>query len=352
MLALALLSGCDAQRRQAQPDPPAPQKDTAELFESIDSPGMQFLPRLQEAPGWVLQGDPLVYPAKNLAGYLDSDAANFTRYEVVDSTVGRYEHPATRGFATVEIFRFPDFVKAFGAYSNRREGVVNYLDIENESFAGKRSIHVWRGPFYFRIVGGPGQATYDAMRVLATTVAARMPVATGKPAVFNFLPENFRSIHSERFDAGPVLGQPYLAGAFMATYVVDGTEIEGMILPAANKAAATRILDQYKAFFVTNGRLLDPVANLGEDNFTGEDRTYGRVSAMRLDRFVIAFRGFGDKQKLVGLAIQTDQRILGSIRKQLVTADKRREQAAERRARGVEEPAPQTSPIPSTVTTP
>ena len=70
-----------------------------------------------------------------------------------------------------------------------------------------------------------------------------------------------------------------------------------------------------------NGKLLDPVPNLGEDNFTGEDRYLGRIIAFRIDRFVVAFNGYKDRQHLVDLATQADQKILGTIRKQLVTAD-------------------------------
>jgi hypothetical protein len=47
--------------------------------------------------------------------------------------------------------------------------------------------------------------------------------------------------------------------------------------------------------------------------------------AFRIDRFVIAFNGFCDRQKLVDLSIATDAKILGTIRKQLVTADKQAE---------------------------
>jgi hypothetical protein len=43
--------------------------------------------------------------------------------------------------------------------------------------------------------------------------------------------------------------------------------------------------------------------------------------AFRIDRFVIAFNGYKDRQKLIELAAATDARILGSIRKQLVRAD-------------------------------
>ena len=98
--------------------------------------------------------------------------------------------------------------------------------------------------------------------------------------------------------------------------------MDGLIIPAANKQAAGRILDAYRNLYVNNGKLLDPIHNLGEDNFTAEDKYLGRAVAFRIDRFLIAFNGYSDRQKLLDLAVATDARILGSIRKQLVTADK------------------------------
>lgn len=284
---------------------------------------MQFLPRQQEVPGWRLTEDPLVLPASALPEYLDQASEQFKVYDAVDLTVGEYQRVGTNGHATVEIFRFPDFVKAFGAYSTRRKSVVTFLDIPNEAFVGPHSIHIWRGPFYVRMIGAGARDVREQMKVLAAAVAERMPAAPGKPAVFQFLPVEFRVINSETFSAGPAFGHPSLANAFTAQYLVGGEQIDGLILPAPTKPAAINILDRYRSFFATNGRLLDPVPNLGEDNFTAEDRYAGRTVAFRIDRFVIAFRGYGDKQKLVDLAAQADQKILGTIRKQLESAEKR-----------------------------
>jgi len=167
-----------------------------------------------------------------------------------------------------------------------------------------------------------GASRGDALLRLATFVADRMPPAPGRPAVFGFLPDTGRVPNSERYSAGPVLGQPYLANAFLATYNIDGDVIEGLVLPAANKETAAKILDAYRALYVRNGKLLDPVPNLGEDNFTGEDRYLGRTIAFRIDRFVVAFNGFRERQHLLDLAAAADQRILGTIRKQLVNADR------------------------------
>lgn len=324
--------------------PKAPQRvaqaaaQSTASFETIESPSMQFLPRQQEVPGWILEEDPLVFPSAQIATHLARDARHFLLYDVIDMTVGSYRRADGPGYATVEIFRFPDFVKAFGAYSARRAAVVNYLDIGNESFVGPHSIHIWRGPFYVRIIAGGAPNLIDHVKELAATIAESMPEAPGKPAVFDFLPEAGRVVNSERFVAEGAFGQPYLANAFVATFAPEGQQAEGLILPAPSKKAAEAILNEYRAFFASNGRLLDPIPNLGEDNFTGEDRYQGRTVALRLDRFVIAFKGFGDRDKLAALAIATDQKILGSIRQQLQAAEKQAQQAA----RGVE--AEETEP--------
>lgn len=296
-----------------------------ESFTAIESPSLQFLPRQQEAPGWRLEQDPIVIPSDRLASYLDEDAAHFAKYEVIDGTIGNYTAMSGDGFATVEIYRFPDFVKAFGAYSTRKNGNVKFFDISNEAFQNKHSVHLWRGPFYVRVVGGG--VNPDALKNLITVVVEHMPAAPGKPAVFNFFPTDTRVPNSERYSAEAGFGEGLLANSFQASFDAGGEKMDGLIIPAANKNAAARILAAYRNLYVRNGKLLDPINNLGEDNFTAEDKYLGRAVAFRIDRFVIAVNGYGDRQKLVDLAAAIDARILGSIRKQLVSADKQAEQS-------------------------
>ncbi len=271
-------------------------------------------------------GDPMVYPAEALASYIGRQAKQYVDYDAIDLTVADYQSPGGGVRATIEIYRFPDFVKAFGAYSSRRSAVLEPLPIVNEAFIAPHSIHLWRGPFYVRIVGRIDAANREAFVALAQAVAGRMPEAPGLPAIFVFFPAETRLPNSGGYSAGPVFGQPYLSGAFTARFT--GTEeqpVEGMILPAPSKEVAAEVLDRWEFFFATNGRVLDPIPNLGEDNFVAEDRFMGRTVAFRLDRFVVAYRSFGPVPRLAELAIATNQRILNSIRQQL--------QAAERAAR-------------------
>src|SRR5438477_5873603 len=148
---IAALFACDGRRGQAVhavPPPPAEQPFTA-----IDSPSLQFLPRQQEAGIWKLEEDPIVVPGDRMASYLGADAGRYTRYGILDVTVGKYVGADNASFATVEIYRFPDFVKAFGAYSMHKDGPLRVLNIPNESYAGTHSINIWRGAFYVRIFG-------------------------------------------------------------------------------------------------------------------------------------------------------------------------------------------------------
>jgi len=209
-------------------------------------------------------------------------------------------------------------VKAFGAYSMNKEGGARFLQIANESFAKMHSIHIWRGPYYVRVVG---EGSGDSLLKLAAFVADRMPPAPGKPAVFSFLPDKMRIPNSERYSADRGFGQAFLGNSFQAQYDINNDIIEGLVIPAPNNSAAERILIAYRNLYIRNGKLLDPIPNLGEDNFTAEDKFLGRTVAFRIDRFVVAFNGFKERQHLVDLATLADQRILGVIRKQLVNAE-------------------------------
>lgn len=323
------MSACGGDsRRTAVPPAPAPAAAQEVSFTAIESPSLQYLPRQEEAPGWRLEEDPIVVPAGSLPGYLDQAAEHYLRYEVVDATIGNYASTSGPGFASVHIYRFPDFVKAFGAYSTRKTPTAQYLQVENEAFQSKHSVHLWRGPFYIHVLGGSPQQGAADLFALASAVAERMPPAPSRPAVFNFFPTDTRVPNSEHYSARSGFGQAILANSFQARFNVGGETMEGLIIPAANKAQAARILDAYRNLYVNNGKLLDPIPNLGEDNFTAEDKFLGRTVAFRLDRFVIAFNGYQDRKKLLDLAVATDARILGSIRKQLVTADKEAREAA------------------------
>ncbi|HKB81142.1 MAG TPA: DUF6599 family protein [Thermoanaerobaculia bacterium] len=316
-LLIVLAAACEGRRAALTQTTPRPTEEIS--FASIDSPSLLFLPRRDEVPGWRLESDPIVIPASRLQTYLERDSAHFLRYGVLDLTVGTYTQDGGPGFATVEIFRFPDYVKAFGAYSLRKQGAVQFLEVANEAFRQPHSIHVWRGAFYIRAIGA---APDDALLRLVSAVADRMPQAPSKPAVFGFLPDGGRLPNSERYSAESGFGQPYLGNSFQASFNINGDVIDGLVIPAESSQAAAQILNQYRALFVRNGKLLDPVPNLGEDNFTAEDKYLGRAVAFRIDRFVVAFNGYGDRQDLVNLANGADQKILGTIRRQLVNAEK------------------------------
>lgn len=408
-LALTIACGDDPEPEPASGSEPrrAPQQQRAP-----DSPALQFLPRLNEARGWTMEGDPQVIPAERLEGFLGHAAGIPQTYGALDASVGRYSSTGGR-WATVTIFRYPDFVKAFGAYSATVPSHAKTVGIGNRGAAVPNNLTFWSGPYVVSITGGadplsgasqasaatppapdpnPPDGAGDApaepeesaeyregFGALANTVAERMPRAESLPAVFRFLPQRNMIEGSERFSAAPLFGQPALAGAFTAKFrsmgpppPAPGTPaaipragnprqgdeqiITAAIIPTPDKQTAARVLASYRSFFARNGRLLDPVPNLGEENFIGEDKLAGRSVAFRLDRFVVVFNGYGEILEIRDLAIESAQRILNEIRQQLEALEEQEAELNEAQARGASRsratrPQPQRSASPAATST-
>lgn len=273
---------------------------------------MQFLPREEESEGWRLTSDPSVYPSAFIDEYFAGSADRFQRYDLIDLTVGQYVTSSGDGFAIVELFRFPDFVQAFGVFSEHRSNSLSMIQVANLGMRSDKAVIVWRGPFLVRVVGR-GIGEESSLLKLASSAIDGMPTAPGLPAAFRFLPSRNRIDLSERFEREDALGQPYLANSFVADFEVSGQTVEGLVLPAPSRDAATLILETWRSFFETGGRILDPVPNLGEDNFTAEEQFMGRTVAFRIDRFVVIFKGFVDRKTLIEMAIDSNNRILRTI---------------------------------------
>lgn len=319
IVALSVLAACGSDAEEPPEDLPTPPEDekVEDLApQALESPSMQFLPREEEVSGWRLTADPSVYPTAFLDQYLAGRSETFQRYDVIDLTVGEYVTASGRGFATVEIFRFPDFVQSFGAFSEHRSITAPVIDVENLGISTENATTIWRGPFLVRVIGR-GEGDEASLQSLAIATIEGMPVAPGLPGAFQFLPSTTRVPLSERFQREAALGQPYLANSFVADFQVGDQTVQGLVLPAPSRDAANLILETWRSFFENSGRLLDPVPNLGEDNFTAEEQYMGRTVAFRIDRFVVIFNGFTSRQTLVDMAIESNQRILRTIQQAL-----------------------------------
>lgn len=311
---------------------------------------MRYLPRDEDIEGWRLTSDPRVYIGPRARRWLAGGAAPFLDYGLVDLTVGRYESEVGNKVATVELFRFPDFVQAFGAWTGQRGGDIETVDLGNSAFTTDESIQVWKGPFFIRVIelaapsSGPTPdsgtqtvadsddssdetepAGQGSIETLTRVVLEDIPAAAGTPAVLGFLPSTNRIPGTEKYSVREGLGVTYLGNSFTVDYALpSGSRVTGLALPSPGKGVATQILEAYKSFFERNGRVLDAVPNLGEDNFTAEDQYRGRVVALRIDRFVVIFQGFAEMPELQALAIESDRRILDAIRGALARAEEER----------------------------
>jgi len=271
-----------------------------------------------------------VLPGRMLIRFDTASPMDFQnyRYLVVFNTSGNGGVPYSNGFNT----GYANYSFIFAVSGNSGQVLAQlYQIVQQPGGASGQPSQVLLQTSPIQVQFNPNsnglgtEFTINFDRTLMFGIGTPSPGPTSSPLsiwYFNFFTTDGRVANSSRYNAESGFGQAYLANSFQASFNVQGDAIDGLVIPAADKNAAEQILNAYKNLYVRNGRLLDPIPNLGEDNFTAEDKYLGRTVAFRIDRFLIAFNGYSDRQKLVDLAAATDARILGSIRKQLVTADK------------------------------
>lgn len=294
-------SACRKRSYETSPPRPALREETV----SPQVSDLNFLTAELDPPGWAPSNPPRVISSAQIDDYLDLDASHLQSYRLIALSVGQYESPDGKGWATVEIFRFPDNLGAFGAYSTRRTAVRSFLRIGDEAFEGQRGIYIWRGSRYIRIFG---VSSANELQTLAATVTAPMPGATSKPHTLALLPDSWRVVNSETWRIDTGFDQPYLAPAFTADYAVGGKDkAQGMIMMGESPDVAAKALEQFRELFVRGGKVFDAIPDLGDENFRAEDRTFGRAVVFRRQNYLVAFRGFGGAEGLISLAWQSDQ---------------------------------------------
>lgn len=295
------LTGCLGRREP----PPRAERVGSSSAAAADSPSRSLLAVLPI--GWHLIGTPTVITSPDLPDHLDRDAAYFRDYGVLDVTSVTCADLFDTSIP-VEIFRFASERGAFGAWSGRRlRGTPAVNDLGDGAYLGSFGLHVWSGVYYVRLTGDPRRT--PALVTLASAVTGTAPRAGRLPAALSFLSSTNRIAGSESFRTREVFGQPLFAGSYTAWFRAGNEEFEGLVFEQSGTISTVDALDTYRTLYGVSGRLLDPIAGLGEESFAGEDRLLGTTVAFRRNRWLVAYRGNGSLEPLVAAARESDEAI-------------------------------------------
>jgi len=200
---------------------------------------------------WSPTEAPRSYFPENLFEYIDGAAESYLSYDFRELLVVDLEKKGTEATLTLEIYDMGTPVNAFGIFGaerypeNRRAAVGDLGYIEGEA------LNFMAGRFYMKLLSfGLGQETASVLNEFGAKVAGAVKVKGSIPALVLAFPKENLVAQSEKYIKKNFMGYEFLRHGYIATYKVDGREMEGFAIEGESEKDAEDML----------GKLLEALA--------------------------------------------------------------------------------------------
>ena len=257
----------------------------------------RFVLANDEIPGFAIVKEPAYYNPGTLWNYINGGALPYLDYGVGDvvtysGTVG------SDGFEiVVDIYDMADSLGAFGIYSSERFPEYTYPDIGVEGYVTEDALSFWKDRYYVKVFSNESSTpSITPIEQIARAVDRRIPDGGGMPEYFSLFPPKGRLEKTESYLAKNVLGQDFLANAFVVTYRTDDDqEYQLYLLSASNPDEAGEKLRKYREFIGEYGTLEKKKRiGLGEEEFVGNEAWYGLMLFVRAGAVTLGSVGCSD----------------------------------------------------------
>ena len=240
----------------------------------------ELLPPDSCAPGWKVQGRPVLYDRETLSERIDGEAELYFPYGFERLTAGRYDSAKTPGAGMdVELYAMGSELDAYGMYANYRQKEGSAPGVGAESNLAGSQLYFYLGRYFvhFQITGSDA-ADPAALVQCGRTVAARLPGPASRPSVLSALdrPEFVKG--SERYLPESLLGYDFLNRGLMADAVVQGANLQVFLLLGTTPQSATTAFERYRSQ-LTGGKV-EGVAKEAQV-LEGVDPLYGPVVVLK-----------------------------------------------------------------------
>jgi len=174
--------------------PALPQSQTEDL--------LTFLPRSNEAEGWLKERAVLRYRGEDLFEYINGGAEIYYEYGFKEVVIQDYKKNAHS--LSVEIFEMIDPQSAYGMYSFKRSPEGNPLDTEAEGRLEGYYLNLWKGRYLITITGfDEEQETVNGLIAAAKAVESKIKADNiARPALLDRLPQQELIEESEKYFKG------------------------------------------------------------------------------------------------------------------------------------------------------
>ncbi len=201
-----------------------------------------------KAEGWILAEDVQSYFPESLFEYINGAAESYLSYDFRELLVAQFEKEGTEATMTLEVYDMGMAINAFGIFSAERYPENRTASIGDAAYVESEALNFLDGKYYVKLLGfGLGTGTEAALKAFAGGVSARIKGAGGIPELFGAMPVAGIIPQSEKFVRKNFLGYEFLSDGYVASYRVEGREIECFVIEAGSDEEArtmeSRLLD-------------------------------------------------------------------------------------------------------------
>jgi hypothetical protein len=189
---------------------------------------LDLVPQIE---GWDLDGEVQAYLPESLFEYINGAAESYLSYDFRELLVAQFAKQGSEATMTLEIYDMETPLNAFGIFSAERYPENSPVSVGEAGYLDSEALNFLRGKHYVKLLGfGLEADTPTVLETFARGVSDRAKGAGGLPGIFRAMPTRGLIPRSEKFIKKNFLGYEFLSDGYVASYDVDGREIECFVV--------------------------------------------------------------------------------------------------------------------------
>lgn len=202
------------------------------------------------AEAWIKAEAPKSFFPENLYEYIDGAAESYLSYDFKELLVVQLKKEGSEATLTVEIYDMSKPNNAFGIFSAERYPENKPVQIGELGYLEGEALNFLAGRYYVKLLSfGLGEGTASALLDYGQRIAAAIPEKGGLPPLLRAFPPGGLVARSEKSVKKNFLGYEFLHDGILATYKIEGQEVDGFVAALDSdkeaEAALGRLLDFY-----------------------------------------------------------------------------------------------------------
>jgi hypothetical protein len=214
-----------------------------------------------EVDGWKQDGARQSFFPENVYEYIDGAAESYLSYDFKELLVVQLKKEGTTATLTAEIYDMGNATNAFGIFSAERYPENAPTGIGDLGYLEGESLNFMAGHYYVKLLSfGLGEGTAAALTEYGRKLAGAVPEKGVLPPLLRMFPKENLVARSEKYVRENFLGYEFLHDGYVATYKINGQDVECILAEAGSEKEAEEMLGQLLDFFAKDKQVPEKIA--------------------------------------------------------------------------------------------